>query len=719
MSFFQELKRRNVFRASAAYAIVGWLLTEIAAMAFGTFEAPVWVMKVFVTFVILGFPLAVFFAWAFELTPDGLKRERDVDRSQSITQATGRKLDFLIIAVLVGVVAYFAFGKFVFESETRPESVESAAEPANAEADKSIAVLPFVNMSDDAANEYFSDGISEEILNALAKVQDLKVSGRTSSFSFKDRDDDLQTIGKALGVSYILEGSVRKAGVRVRITAQLIKAEDGFHVWSEVYERELTDIFAIQDEIAQAILEQLILRLGAGDGELHFAAARTDVSAFDLYLEAKQKIYTRKKIQLEQAMDLLDEALDIDPEYSPAYAQRGIALLMLTEDQYGTIPREESTSRAKPMFDKALALNPASAEAFAGLGLYFSQKGNQERAVETLGKALSINPTLVNARNWLANAHARLNHLEDVKRIRVEILVRDPLYLAGINNLLDDYMLYGEIEQAQALLDRVRLYMPASRTIVSWTGVLHFAAGRSAESMPYFQSAYEMEPNNPGTKNQMTRALFYSGQYERLLEIGLDEFRVYGLMRVGRPDEALQLAKEMLAGRRVFVLFRVLIYQRRYAELIEYLESNWADLDAFEADHPERDGWSEHNHLGMIAYAYQRMGNEEKFQDALLRFAAALEYQRQIGANNQSIAFAEAVYAVLAGDHEIALIRLARAIEGGITFNPNLTDAWPMFAVLADNPGFQTTVQRMIDHMNSERTKLGLGPVYRQPVLAP
>ena len=701
MSFFQELKRRNVFRASAAYAVVGWLLTEIAAMAFGTFEAPAWVMKVFVTFIILGFPLAVFFAWAFELTPDGLKRERDVDRSKSVTQATGRKLDYFVIAVLIAALLYFAFDE---------------EDPVSTDADQSIAVLPFVNMSDDAANEYFSDGISEEILNALAKVQDLKVSGRTSSFSFKDRNVDLQTIGKALGVSYILEGSVRKAGMRVRITAQLVKAEDGFHVWSEVYERELTDIFAIQDEIAKAILAQLIARLGAGIDEYHLVAERTDIGAFDLYLEAKQKIYSRKKVQLEQAIELLDEAIVIDPDYSPAYAQRGIALLMLTEGEYGTIPRDEAASRAKPMLDKALALDPASAEALAGLGLYAVLEGEHEQAIEMLGKALSINPNLVNASNWLANAHARLNHLEKVKRIRVEILVRDPLYLPGISNLLDDYMLYGEIEQAQALLDRVRPYMPASRTMVSWTGVLHFAAGRVAESMPYFDAAWEMDPNSPGAKNQLTRALFHSGQYERLLAVGLDEFRVYGLMRLGRSDEALQLARELAASQPRLEILRVLLSRRQYGELIEYVESRWANLDAFEADFPERDGWNEHNYFGIIAYAYQRLGNEELFQDALRRSAAALDYQRQIGANNRTFMFAEAMYAVLAGDHDTALLKLASAIEGGVSFDPDLTNTWPMFAVLADNPGFQATMQRMIDHMNSERAKLGLGPVSRQPV---
>ncbi len=234
MSIFQELKRRNVFRVAAAYAVIGWLVAEVGALAFGTFEAPAWVMKVFGTFILLGFPFALFFAWAFELTPEGLKREKDVDRSQSITHVTGRKLDFFIIAVLIAVVAFFAVDKFWLDTDQKATLSETPV-------DKSIAVLPFVNMSDDASNEYFSDGISEEILNALAKVRDLKVAGRTSSFAFKDTNQDLRTIGQALGVSHILEGSVRKAGVRVRITAQLIKADDGFLLWSETCERELTE----------------------------------------------------------------------------------------------------------------------------------------------------------------------------------------------------------------------------------------------------------------------------------------------------------------------------------------------------------------------------------------------------------------------------------------------------------------------------------------------
>jgi hypothetical protein len=173
----------------------------------------------------------------------------------------------------------------------------------------------------------------------------------------------------------------------------------------------------------------------------------------------------------------------------------------------------------------------------------------------------------------------------------------------------------------------------------------------------------------------------------------------------------LQLARELAAGRQRLEILRVLLSLRQYAELLEYLESRWVDLDAFEADYPERDGWNEHNYFGIIAYAYQRMGDEDMFQNAMLRYGAALNYQRQLGANNQTFAFAEAVYAVLAGDHETALLKLARAIEGGVTFDPNLTNTWPMFAVLEGDPKYEATLNRMIDKLNSERAKLGLGPV--------
>ena len=228
MSIFQELKRRNVIRVAVAYVIPAWLILQVADVVLGNIGAPAWVFQTILLVLGLGLPLALVFAWAFELTPEGLKREKDVDRSTSVTQQTGRKLDRAIIAVLVIALSYFAWDKFATEV---PEATTAKSDKA------SIAVLPFVNMSSDPEQEYFSDGISEELLNLLAKIPQFQVAGRTSSFEFKGQNDDLREIGEQLGVDNILEGSVRKGGDRVRITAQLVKVDDGFHLWSDTFER--------------------------------------------------------------------------------------------------------------------------------------------------------------------------------------------------------------------------------------------------------------------------------------------------------------------------------------------------------------------------------------------------------------------------------------------------------------------------------------------------
>ncbi len=342
---FQELKRRNVFKVGTVYVVLAWLLAQITDVFLEPFGAPDWVIKTVLLLLIIGFPLALLFAWAFELTPEGLKKEKYVDRSQSITHETGQRLNLAIIFILILALGYFAVDKFILEPGRHLETSEVAAQPVEAKEpakEKSIAVLPFVNMSDDAGNEYFSDGIAEEILNALAKVKDLKVAGRTSSFAFKGQNQDLREIGDALGVNHILEGSVRKAGAKVRITAQLIQVDDGFHLWSDTYDRELTDVFAIQDEIANAILEQLKARLVGGES-VAVAATRTNTEAYELYLLAKQRMYERTQLPLEAAAELLDRAIAIDPQYAPAYAQTGNRdHAPVRQLSYGTIPKAQA-----------------------------------------------------------------------------------------------------------------------------------------------------------------------------------------------------------------------------------------------------------------------------------------------------------------------------------------------------------------------------------------
>ncbi len=250
MSFFEELKRRNVIRVGIAYVVVSWLVSQVAEFAIETFGAPDWVLKIFVVFLMLGFPVVAVFAWVFEITPEGIKRERDVDRSRSITTNTGRKLDYTIIILLVLALGYLVFNEVRGPAKEPPATVAQAevqaAPPVAADvapADPSIAVLPFTDLSPDQDQGYFSDGISEELLNVLVKVQGLKVASRTSSFTYKDSKQSLAEIAGELKVDHILEGSVRKAGNRVRITAQLIDADTDRHLWSETYDRELVDIF--------------------------------------------------------------------------------------------------------------------------------------------------------------------------------------------------------------------------------------------------------------------------------------------------------------------------------------------------------------------------------------------------------------------------------------------------------------------------------------------
>jgi len=312
MSFFAELKRRNVFRVGIAYAVISWVLAQVAEFAFENFGAPDWVLKTVVVLLLLGFPLALLFAWAFEMTPEGVKREKDVDRTQSITGKTGRKLDFVIIGVLVLAVSFLLIDKFSANKETVP------GEEVVVTGSQSIAVLPFVNMSDDS--DHFSDGLSEELMNLLAQNVELKVAGRTSSFAFKGKTPDFQEVGAALKVEHVLEGSVRRSGDTLRVTAQLIKVDDGYHVWSNTYDRKMADIFDIQDDVASAITSAL---------KLHLAPAldrpTDNVAAYALYLQALPYIAANDDPDvLEIVIPLLDGAIEIDPAFAKAHEAKAL-----------------------------------------------------------------------------------------------------------------------------------------------------------------------------------------------------------------------------------------------------------------------------------------------------------------------------------------------------------------------------------------------------------
>jgi TolB-like protein len=350
-NFFAELKRRHVYKVAIAYAVVAWLLMQVASQIFPFFEIPNWAVRLVVLLLVIGFPVAMILAWAFELTPEGIKRAEDVDLTKPNTRKRGRKLDFFIIAVLLLVIAALLFQRL------RP-NVSSAV---SSSLKKSIAVLPFVDLSQAKDQEYFCDGISEEILDALAKVEGLRVVARTSSFSFKGKNADVGQIAQKLNVQNVLEGSLRREGNRIRITAQLINARNGFHIWSDTFERELQGVFAVQDEITRSIVDALKIKLAVAP------PVRTPESteAYDLYLKGLYYSNKSDEENLRKSLSLFQQALDKDPNFARAWTGIAKAWEALA-DAY--VQPLEAYPKVKEAAWKALALDDMDAGAHCYLG---------------------------------------------------------------------------------------------------------------------------------------------------------------------------------------------------------------------------------------------------------------------------------------------------------------------------------------------------------------
>ncbi len=718
MSIFEELRRRNVFRVGIAYVVVGWLVTQVLEVVLESFGSPDWVMKTVLVVLAAGLPIALIFAWAFEMTPEGIKKEKDVDRSQSITQKTGRKLDFAIIFILLAALGYFAWDKFVLTPAQQAELTASTQldEAAAAEStEKSIAVLPFVNMSSDAEQEYFSDGISEEILNALAKVKELQVAGRTSSFAFKGQNQDLRLIGATLGVDHILEGSVRKSGTTVRITAQLIQVDSGFHLWSETYDRELIDVFAIQDEIATAILKELKATLLEGE-ETAVKVARADPKAYEMYLLARQRLYERTEPTIEFAADLLDRAIAIDPEYAPAYAQRGIATLLLSEGAgaYGEIPLAQAQAQGRLYLDKALELDPMLAEAWAGLGLYYLGEPtvvSWQQGIEVLQKALALNPALMDASNWLNNTYMLLGRPGAARQVVMDMIERDPLYRPGIRNAINSFNLFGQQEQALAHLDKIRPLIPNDPTIQSSEAAIYWTLGNLAQSTALNDSALVVQSSNSVARLTRSALWINAHQYERAVTEGEEWHPIFALTFLGRDEEASILAfKRADELSDVATLFTFLNISDRPQELIDYLEQRWPDLDSVREEFPPYGGLGDMIMLD-VALAYSRAGNQQRFNEALDLAATVHENLKNQGVKRTFFLMNESSRQSLAGNQEGSLDYLDRDISGGLSTASRITQRWPYLEPLEGNPRFEAIQARMIEHLNRERVQLGLEPV--------
>jgi TolB-like protein/lipoprotein NlpI len=521
VNIFNELQRRNVFRVSVAYVVSAWLLAQVADLVLDNIGAPDWVMQTILLVLALGLAPVVFFSWAYEVTPEGIKRESEVDRSQSITHVTGRKLDRTITLVLLLAVAYFAVDKFVL-SPAQPvaTTAETSEELAETEAvGNTIAVLPFVNMSGDQENEYFSDGLSEELLNVLAKNPALQVAARTSSFSMKGEKLEIGEIGRRLNVDHVLEGSVRKSGDQVRITAQLIRVDNGFHLWSDTYDRNLDDIFAVQDEIAAKITAALLPQLVGEAGVETVAAASSDYAvpaeAYQAYLLARDNFNRLTQSSIASAYEQLKDLVREYPDYAEAQALYAHVTLMNSARMEGDLPwiiAENQVRRAlrtasalKPdlpeiylvegrlharsrdpqtaigFFERAIELNPSYAEAYLLLSDAAMDLGRSSQAWEALETARKLDPISVSTLNWVitqATDHGQPEIADDAMRVLRQVAPASADYL-HFHLLFDNYR-YAE---AAIALEDFRANWPEEDPHDFYLSMLYAVLGKTDEAM--------------------------------------------------------------------------------------------------------------------------------------------------------------------------------------------------------------------------------------------
>ena len=562
-SFFEELKRRNVYRVAVAYAIVFWLLLQLVDIVLPIIGLPDWAPKLVLTMLLVGFPIALIFAWAFELTPEGLKREKEVDRSQSITGNTGHKLDRMIIGVLVVAIGLLLADKFLLtDAPVDAEKVaeEVVAEEVVVEPDvmPSIAVLPFTNMSADESSGYFSDGLADTLLHMLAQIGEIRVAARTSSFQFRDQSVDISEIGSQLNVSTVLEGSVQRSGDKIRVTAQLIDVSNGFHLWSGNFDRDLDNVFAIQDEIANEVVKALKVSL-LGDSVEELGSDQTDnFDAYTKYLLAINDLEYATVESLNRAVNSLQGAIRLDPEYARAYATLGRTYLFMND--YGVMNLDQSTAAARNMASTALELSEDSSEALAVLGLAELLNGNLDIAGQWLRRATEVGPNDATA---LA-AYGRYLMRDAQPAEAIEVLRKlqrlNPLSETGYFQLAAAYAIVGQHEAANETAEALLTIRPNAPNSYAAKTYVQAKQGKWAAAAATIQRIIELDPDDPEGPGLLGQFYLFmempdeaSRMFDRAIEVDMEHpvSRMAPLLRnyYSQQNEAenVRLAQKLLS----------------------------------------------------------------------------------------------------------------------------------------------------------------------------
>jgi TolB-like protein len=697
MGLISELRRRNVHRMAALYAIAAWLIMQMVEVLMTLVELPEWAGRATLGVLAVGFPIAVAFSWFYELTPEGVKLEKDIDPTESTTHVTGRRLNFLVISLLAAAVIVFAYDKWWMH---RPP-------------EQSIAVLPFVNMSDDPGNEYFSDGMSEEILNKLARIPGLKVIGRTSSFAFKGKNEDLRVIGQTLGVKTVLEGSVRQSGDRVRITAQLIDVSDGAHIWSETYNRTMTDIFAVQDDVAAAIIDALQMHVGTNPTR---ERPTENIAAYNLYIQGRANLYKRRLVTLLQAREQFEQASELDPDYAEAYVGLADTLLLLFNN-HAAISREEMLTVVEPALDKALSLGPDLADAYASLGLLKHQIWGETRTGPELEeaeaaylRAIELNPNHPRAYMWFAQVRTDQQRFDEAIELYHQALRVDPLGRIPYSNLPG---LYAQMNRNDDALD---LYVKAVHIHPEWpTAYLNLSQhlqglGRLDEAIAWGMRGQELS-TDPLAGAFLIASYVEFGDYDQARKIPADIPVDHPLYELGDGIDSM-LDRDFAAAAASFedivtssdnprqFMFGLIavcaVLAGDYEKARQYTERRNPD---FAADaNPQVDRF---NIASIIQYAFilQNQGEKRRAESLLARALPVVHSLPRIGLAGHGIRDVQIL--ALQGKSFEALTALREAIDEGFR-GTTYSNGWPLsldpyLDSIRDRPEYQAMASEIDD----------------------
>ena len=542
-TFVSELRRRNVVRAGAFYAASAWLLVQVATQVFPFFNVPNWAVRWIVIAAIVGFPFLLAFAWFYEITPQGLKRESDVDPAESIRSRIGKKLDRWIIAVMAVAIVMLLTNQFVLRGDGSGAGAS----------DKSIAVLPFTDLSPGHDQEYFSDGMAEELLNALAKLKDLKVAGRTSSFAFKGRNDDLRAIGKALNVAHVLEGSLRKQGDKVRITAQLIQVSDGFHLWSETYDGDLSDVFALQERIARAIADKLEVVMKGDAQQRIVPIATTNPEAYALYLQATGIFNRREGPRFPDAIAQLQQAIVLDPKFARAHSR--LAAVLAIAPTYVVLDRTAATAGVEEHARIASELDFALAEPYGALG---QSLGLRRRFAEGRGAfehAMELDDSDTTSAFWFASDLVITGYRSKGNVLIDRLLATDPMLPTALLWRGMSYAYDGDIANAERLLKRAA----DAKLVFAGLGLSLVAETRHQQTEAITQLATAFRSLDTALPQQypdvLARGILGDEQARATALTMIDDYLVskpelisgivaYSLIRMGEPARAAAIVQD-------------------------------------------------------------------------------------------------------------------------------------------------------------------------------